>query len=62
MVQCSSCTNWYHGECLNINVEDFMISEEKWICNECKQVLSAVRSRLYAKLFMTSLRVIAKLM
>lgn len=40
MVQCSSCTNWYHGQCLNINVEDVEASERKWICDECKEMLS----------------------
>ena len=40
MVQCSSCTNWYHGQCLNINVEDVEDSERKWICDECKEMLS----------------------
>ena len=43
MVQCSSCTNWYHGQCLNINVEDIEASERKWICEQCKQALSDIQ-------------------
>ena len=44
MVERSLCSNWYYGECLNINVQDVMISEEKWTCKKYKQMLSTVRS------------------
>ena len=46
MVQCSSCRNWYHGECLNINIDEhnFAITDEKWTCDECKKMLDALNS------------------
>ena len=41
MVQCSSCSNWYHGECLNINIDEQDFAT-KWRCGECKEMLDAL--------------------
>ena len=44
MVQCLSCSNWHHGECLNININEQDLVT-KWRCDECKEMLGALCQR-----------------
>ena len=32
MIQCNTCHGWFHGQCMNIDIEEYV--QQKWTCKE----------------------------
>lgn len=37
MIQCNTCSNWYHFDCLGMNMEE-VNSYYKYFCNDCRSI------------------------
>ena len=42
MVECPRCKEWYHGGCINIDVQK-VIQDPKWICKNCIELVKMAK-------------------
>lgn len=45
MIQCFTCSNWYHFDCLGLNMEE-VNSYAKYHCNDCRSIDPALENAI----------------
>ena len=38
MILCKSCREWYHGDCVGVDVEEYHKNSMEWVCKNCTQL------------------------